>query len=227
MRYLWHEGEHVAIIGPTGRGKTTLGYELMPLRALEVIVAVKKQDGTLQRFMARSRSELVRSWGRVKQVEKPVYTIISEWPPPENVKKVILWDKPQRLGDGASQSARLYAALDGIYQEGNWAIFLDDANFICGVLHLDEAITYLMNMGRSAGISVVVAANRPRFVPRAAFSQARFVLSFAFNDTRDVDTIADIAGIDRQTYRQLNAQLKRSRHHFICSYDGRSVLVGK
>src|SRR6185437_5983146 len=79
FRARWRQGEHVALIGPTGSGKTGLASDLLAIRAYVVALAVKRHDDTLGMFQG--------------------YKILKKWPPEYGQKHVILWVKPQSLGD--------------------------------------------------------------------------------------------------------------------------------
>jgi energy-coupling factor transporter ATP-binding protein EcfA2 len=227
MAKLWKNGEHVAIIGPTGEGKTTVGYQLMPLKSHEVIIATKPFDDTQELFAHRTYTTQERHWGRVRTVEHPVYTVIDEWPPPDNTDKVILWAKARTTHDDGYQYLVLDEALNGIYQSGHWCVFIDDCNELVGSLGLGKPVRKVMNMGRSAGVTAVVGANRPCRVPRECFAQVRYVLSYYIPDERDTDTVAEIAGLNKTRYRELNEQLQYYPHCFYCTHRRRTVMVGR
>src|SRR5947209_3764349 len=81
----WHQGEHVAIIGQTGTGKTTVAHKILDVREYVCVLAIKREDDTLERFRRG------QGYGR------DAYTVVSKWPPDFPHKKVILWIKPKSL----------------------------------------------------------------------------------------------------------------------------------
>lgn len=207
---LWRQGEHVAIIGPTGRGKTSLARTLLLARDYVAVFAVKRFDDTLNDFKRPRDGE-------------PAYKVIKAWPPEHNEHRVILWTKPERLNETSKQASDIYDALQAIFSVGGWCTFFDDTSYMTGVLGLGKPITVFLNQGRSSGISAVIATTRPRKVPIEAFSQARHVIAFRFNDDYELDRVADIVGAGSRTMARLNDEL--GDHDFLAFHDGDVVLV--
>lgn len=60
-------GEHLSIIGPTQRGKTTLGLQLLHATATPelrgVVLASKPRDVTVDRWLKQRRFRVVEEWG--------------------------------------------------------------------------------------------------------------------------------------------------------------------
>lgn len=187
FRARWRQGEHVALIGPTGSGKTGLASDLLAIRAYVVALAVKRHDDTLGMFQG--------------------YKILKRWPPEYGQKHVILWVKPQSLGDTLVQRDRIMRALDNIYHAGGWCVYFDDLSYIADTMKIRMPIVVFLNQGRSSGISAVCATTRPRKVPTEAFNQCRHVIAFQFDDKEEVKRIAEIAGLDNKTMLELNEQL--------------------
>lgn len=183
----WRQGEHVALIGPTGSGKTGLASDLLHIRSYVVALAVKQYDDTLKMFHG--------------------YKIIKKWPPEYGQTHVILWVKPASLGDTLLQRERVAHALERIYKAGGWCVYFDDLSYIADTMRLKMPVVVFLNQGRSSGISAVCATTRPRKVPTEAFNQCRHVIAYKFDDTEEVKRIAEIAGLDNKTMLSLNEEL--------------------
>ena len=183
----WRQGEHIALIGPTGTGKTGLACDLVTARAYVVALAIKRHDDTLASFRG--------------------FRIIKRWPPEYGSKRVILWVKPQSLGDIAKQRAEIIKALESIYLAGGWCVYFDDLSYVADQLRIKTPIVTFLNQGRSSGISAVCACTRPRKVPIEAFTQVRHVISLHYDDERELERIAEIAGIPRRVMFELNREL--------------------
>lgn len=204
MRATWAQGEHIAIIGPTGTGKTTLARDLLLAREYVVALAVKRHDDTLDTF-------------------KPQYKVITKWPPDYNTKRVVLWLKPSALADSAKQRQAVLDAMERVYLAGGWCVYFDDLSYICDQLRIKTPVVTFFNQGRSSGLSVVASVTRPRKVPLEAFTQTRHTIMFHFGDKQEVERVAEIAGMDRRSMMILNSQL--GPHDFLAMSHGQIAIV--
>jgi energy-coupling factor transporter ATP-binding protein EcfA2 len=224
MKKQWIQGEHVALIGPTGTGKTSLAHPLLEIRDYVCILALKKKDETLDRFKQGPQ------WGFSR------YKVIDYWPADYPTKRVVFWPKPKDLGAGDNQSERVYKVFNYIYIAGGWCLFIDDAGYVAGSLGLGRALGTLLNQGRSANISIMAAMTRPSSViaqvPKEAFNQCRHVLIFRYSDEREIKTCASIAGVpfkDMVRYQEaLQWRIGRGGKRysdFLSCYDGKVTIV--
>lgn len=211
----WQQGEHVAIIGPTGSGKTTISQMLLDLRGYVAVLAVKRTDETLDRFLEGPK------YGRKK------YKVIKKWPPTYPDTRVILWLKPKELGVTNEQRTKLREALNTIYLSGGWTVFFDDAGYITGFLGMGAQLGIMLNQGRSDHLTVVVAMTQPKSIvarlPSETFKQCRHQLIFKFDNVNEIKAIAEIAGIDWHRLQQMIGEL--GDHDFIYKGKGKLVLV--
>lgn len=196
----WRQGEHVEVIGPTGTGKTTIAHTILDFRTYVCVLAVKRNDDTLERFRNGVQ------YGRLS------YKIITRWPPDYPYKRVILWVKPKSIVDKEEQAKRLYTALNAMFMAGGWCIYFDDAGLIAGQLGLAGALVVLLNMGRSSYLSVVVGMQRPASmvarVPREALNQPRHKLFFKYTDEDEITACSKIAGIPPRDMKRYMAMLR-------------------
>lgn len=188
MQTRWRQGEHIVLCGPTGCGKTTLARDLLTIRSWVCVLAIKPHDDSLERY-------------------RKGYRIITKWPPEYNQNRVVLWLKPKELGDFGEQRAAIVNALQQIYLAGGWCICLDDLSYMIDHMRLRNLVAAFLNQGRSNGISVVSAVQRPRRVPLETFSQARHILAWRYDDVAEVQRVAEIAGYPTRALVELNAQL--------------------
>lgn len=179
--FVWNQGEHVTLLGPTGQGKTTLAREILPRRDWVVTFGTKAKDETL--------NAMIKQEGFKRQ---------KEWPPPPHVRRVVLWPDMSKPTYKVEQQRVFYEALSEIYKSGGWCVYLDELRYICDTLKLGELVEVLWQQGRSLGISVVGGNQRPRFVPLNAYDQATHLFVWNFNDKENAKRLSEIVGVDEK-----------------------------
>lgn len=189
----WEPGQHVAIIGPTGSGKSFVAFTLLEERAKRrdahvIALGTKRRDDTLTRL----------GWPRIKA-----------WPPDyehREARRIILWPD-YRTSSTARENRPIYVhALDEILEEGGWTVYLDEAAYFVETLGMRAQLDEYWNTARSAGITVVSSSQGVSWVPRAALTEQQWLFIFHLTD-QDVRTrAAEIAG-DRQRFAPVIAAL--------------------
>lgn len=158
---MWRAGEHVAITGDTGSGKTFLEAQLLRYRPYVIVLRTKPDDNTFPGFR-RIRSVREISIHDDKYVLEPHYE---------------------------RQTLECRAALDRVWRDGSWCIALDEL-FYLEDLGLKRPIVRLLTQGRSKRITVVAGMQRPVLATRFAISQATHVFAFS-TEGRDVKTLTE------------------------------------
>lgn len=185
FRRAWRQGEHVALLGPTGSGKTFVSRDILSAREYVIVLALKRHDDTIQLF---TRGE-------------PRYKRVRKWPLDWGVTRAVVELKPESLGD-MSQAMRVYTVLNDVFLDGNWALFIDDTGYATGTLKLKRQITVLLNQARSHGVSVVTAATQPTSIaaniPSETLRQVRHVVMWKFETDQDIEACARITGMNRR-----------------------------
>jgi len=215
FRREWNQGEHVVILGPTGTGKTYFSQPIVDMREYVCVLALKPRDETLERFRDGYKYGYER------------YKIIKKWPPDYGDKKLIYWEKPEGLDSLSEQAGRVHRALNTMYREGGWCIFIDEAGYLAGTLGLGKAVGVLLNQGRSSRISVVLCVTRPTSViarvPKEAFSQPRHKLIFKYENRDELKAAAQVADMSQ---RQLEEYTNMLESHYPKGYTD-FLYVGK
>lgn len=162
----WSQGEHVAIVGDTGTGKTTLMAALSEYRSHVVLFRTKldtKQEPAFKGFHYVDSANALDDPRFNKLVITPKYR---------------------------EQGKQGYALLEKIWQHGRWCIMIDELWYADQVLGLRSMIDRLLTQGRSARITVVTGMQRPSFVSRFSLSQITHLFSFRV-EKRDLKTLRD------------------------------------
>ncbi len=204
----WEQGEHVSLIGPTGCGKTELSLALLPRRTYVAALATKPRDDVLDRLV-RSRE-----WRRTET-----------WSPRPNERRIVVWPRLRQVAEWRDAKPVYEAALAGIYRAGAWCVFLDEARVICDerrpFLGLAPHLRLLWTQGRSLGVSVIAATQRPAWVPPEMYDQATHLFFFRDQDQDNLRKISGLGGVDARTIRETVPGLGKHEVMYVNARTGR------
>ena len=189
----WNQGEHVTILGHTGSGKTTVAFEILPIRKYVLLIASKPKD----RLISTGR-ELGYHFARGWPIDHRIF--------PRN----ILWPKIERMEDIRSQQAVIGQCLHDVYTSGGWTIYLDEVRYLSETLKLKKLLEVLWLQGRSNNVSIVATSQRPRWIPLEAYQSADHLFMFRESDMSNLVRLKEIGGVDRD---RLAYELQRIPKH--------------
>ena len=158
----WRIGEHVAVIGTTGTGKTYLVSKLVELREHVVILRTKPDDIEFEGFREFRTAKAMEDWRNNHLLIRPKYE---------------------------QQPSVCYDVLDKVWRMGRWTIVVDEF-FYVQRLGLAKSLERLLTQGRSKRISLVLGMQRPVQVTRFALSEITHLFAFRI-EGRDLRTLKD------------------------------------
>jgi hypothetical protein len=184
------EPEHLAILGPTGSGKSKFMGHILTLRcdrggASAIIICTKPGDKTT--------AGLVRKGWKLRR----------NWPPQYAENKVIYWPPSGKPGSAegiiAQRKAIQKALVDLWKEDSNTIVSFDEIAYIEDDLRLRPTITKYWREARALGITIVASTQRPRNVSRYMHSEPTWSVAFRPDDEDDAKRVAEIIG-SRRTY---------------------------
>ena len=193
------EPEHVAIVGPTGSGKSMLQCEILKVRAQmrdshAVVIATKPADKTMKAM----------GW-----------PIVNSWPPPWGKhERVIFWPKAGKPAEGVgTQRIAIARMLNDLWKQGaNVIVAFDEIAYIEQELRLKVITDRYWREARSVGITLVAGTQRPRNVSRYMWSEPSWTFAFAPQDEDEGRRTAEIIGGRTRMYDSL---MNLRRYEFI------------
>jgi hypothetical protein len=180
----WQPGQHVALIGPTGEGKSTFAGGILAQRKWVLALDPKGEDETLS---------------------KTGYKRLTKWPPPSRDRDRIAEGKPARYIIGGPVRTRaemvkhsdlMREAIEAVRAEGGWTIYADEFQLLADrrMYGLDKEIEALLIAARSRGTSVVTSFQAPAWVPKAGTRQATYTVVWPTRDRVMIKTVAEAMG---------------------------------
>lgn len=186
----WRIGEHMTLVGTTGSGKTTFAREALMLRDWVVVLATKARDKEL-----------------FDQFRKHGYVVKSSWSPFDTQHSRVIFAPPlpgPTKKDKDIQAAAFRRVLIELFQltRGNWTVYSDEIAYLTNDLGLKTEMDTLYLQGRSLGVTLVAATQRPRAIPRNIFAQATWFGLWRIPNAEDRLSASDLVGGYQQTARE-------------------------
>jgi hypothetical protein len=208
----YYPGEHVAIIEPTGGGKTHLAYQLLGV-AME-----QNPQLSVVSLMPKPSDRSTAEWAQALNLrETPV------WPPQRRLfaskpAGYVLWPPhPMELPPAQRRErvgAVLRQGLDDQYRKGDSISFLDDAHSAAVMMGLNEYLEEMLVNGRAGGAGAWVALQKP-----SGTTATGSVTSFIYNspvhlfvgkdsEDRNLKRLAEIGMFDNRETEEIVKNLR-------------------
>jgi hypothetical protein len=213
--FAYRPGEHLAVIEPTGGGKSWLCYQLLQ-QAMR-----QNPDLAVLVTMPKPADATAAAWGpTLGLAETPV------WPP---VRKMfagrppghIVWpphdmslppeQRRERIGDVLRRS------VDDAYRKGRTITFVDDAHSAATMMGLNSYIEETLVNGRSNKAAMWVALQKPSgsaatgSVSSFVYSSTRHLFLGRDDEDRNVQRFGEIGAFDAKETQQIVRNLRLYR----------------
>lgn len=159
----WKVGEHIAIVGDTGTGKTYLMSKLLRTRQYVVFLRVKPDDITFPGFTKARHAKIMDTLYAQRILLDPKY--------------------PEQMREG-------YHMLNRAFEQGGWTVGIDEQWYLEQQLKLRPYADRLFTQGRSKKISVVAGMQRPSQISRFVMSQCTHLFVFRI-EGRDLMSVKE------------------------------------
>lgn len=217
----YQRGEHTTIIGRTGSGKSTLGYQLLGASASPelpgVTIVSKPKDKTSDLARRRMRHRLVRGW-------PPLWSLWRPNDPPG----WMVW--PRHTLDPDIDDPRHFRAfrstIRGAYKEGDRILYVPD---LYGMLRFHGELTRDFEQawvnGRAMGLGFWTDTQKPSHIPLLAYNQATHLFLARDADKRNRARFSEIGGMDGQVIAKANLELAEHAFLYIRATDQTMCVI--
>lgn len=202
--WVWSQGQHVTLVGPTDRGKTNLLTHVLPRREYTIFLGTKKRDSTQTRLVRRDGFKLTDTAEEIHADIKRRWLLRPPFPRGAT---------PAQLQAGHARIFR--QALMMAFRQGSWTIAADEIRYLTDFLGLTPEMTLLYLQGRSLKISVIGGTQRPRGVPLEAYSMASHLFFWQTPDLQDVERVAELASVGRKQVLTVVPTLDAEAHEVL------------
>lgn len=181
-------GQHIAVTGKTGYGKTTLIAGILDTRKYVLALDPKGEDETL----AATGYRRVTGLPPRKRWPKDVQKDMDEGRP---VRLIV--GNPTRTREGDEANRRLMGeAIEYARQAGGWTLYVDEFQILADqrMYRLGGDVERMLISARRDATTLITAFQAPAWVPKSSTRQSRHIVSYATQDEDMIQAIGRAAG---------------------------------
>lgn len=206
----YNPGQHLTMVGPNGRGKTTLGFQMLNATArkdLKAFVLVSKpRDETIDEYTKKMRFKRIETYP----------------PPVDLIKKQrgYMLRPYQSLKDLKGDNLRLHrefqkCILDCYASKDARIVFADEVQELQSNLKLKEELEACWKRGRSLHCGIWALAQRSAYNSQDMYNAPEHLFLFNDPDKRNRIRFAEIGGVDPELVERTTNQLSQYQALYI------------
>lgn len=210
----FRQGDHVAIIGPTGGGKTHLALELAELRSYVMVLACKRVDPLIEETRSRGYYLVPGHKLEVPYADGvPVHKRVVYWPrlPIKKNEAAETYLARQK----AHQKPRVGEAIGYVAMNGHWALVIDEGTWVCRDLGKQRDVDSALFQFRTLKASVIILGQRPSWMGQYVLSQPTHLFLFQTSHGDDLKSLGNVSGVNTHIVREAVATLDHNRHEVL------------
>jgi len=195
FRGVWNPGEHMAVIAPTGAGKSTFVGGILDARRYVLALDPKGGDSTLSKV----GFQRLTAWPGDKRMSQMVEENDRNGEP----SRYIVGGKSRTPEEQDKLRATMKATLDGAWSMGGWTVYADELQILTDrrMMNLQQECDRMLIAARDRGVSFISSYQAPAWVTPHASRQATWVAVSYTRDAAVVDRLAEILGRPKQEIR--------------------------
>jgi hypothetical protein len=192
----WQPGEHDAMIGPTGEGKSTYAVGRLDLRKYVMALDPKGEDETLSASGYARVSSIWQDslrWRLTHREDARTWDRIWDAIEQRRPARIIVGGPARNDGELAALKALMREAVSFCRFAGGFTLYVDEFEVVSSrdIYNLAAIVNVMLITARRAGISVMTSYQAQAWVSKHAIRQARRAVMWP---TGDRDMIKNVAG---------------------------------
>jgi energy-coupling factor transporter ATP-binding protein EcfA2 len=202
MRDAWEPGQHLALIGPTGEGKSTFAGGLLNLRNWVLALDPKGEDETLSATgftrVARLPNELTMEDRMMRRAAARQWDAIHQAIAEGKPARVIVGQQSRTIEQDIRNQTLMSSALSYAREAGGWTVYVDEFELLSSqrMFRQGPMVERMLISARSAGTSVVTSYQAQAWVSKHATRQARMAVVWQTGSRQMIKAIAEDMGRD-------------------------------